>query len=714
MKKEYWYQKQLRILQTVLREPDLKDYSAKDVVAYMKKVHANCIVINAGGIIDFFPIKRELGRKNRFMEEQDILADLTKECHENGIHVIVRVDFRGVEKERYEERPDWFAKDVEQKPVIGWKFIHKPCYNSWYANEDAQYFVREIMRRYSIDGVWENSVGFGSGPCYCKRCQKQYKADTGKEIPIGKDYRADNFSEYRQWKATCADRHLLMMRQTVKEFGEDKAYCAEIFGMFHASNAWMTGIDLYNAKDHFDFLVSPAFLDGAAAEGTKWDDLTYAADSIRFLKSISPEKEAVLLCGNNGTKWRYIKAPERETRIWMWEAASVGGDFWNCMFNGQCPSRTIDRRNAYIEKEVYGYLEEHQKEMQRMLPLAEVGIFYSKSSRDLFGNDQEEKDEYGVFLKGVQRVMTEYHISWQFVPDLSFELEKIRHLKALLLPNVACLSDEQMDVIRQYVTEGGGIVASFKTSLYDERGKKREDFGLCDLFGCSFTGIEENTSFDSYQKIRKEHRILKGMGADRTSMLMNEGDTLLCTMKSTEKYQAEKAEMICSYIPKIENQPPEFAWREQTNTNYPTVVTNVFGSGRVVYFANQTDKLCRTNGHEDFLNFYRNAVEWVSGEKLQMTVKAPGSVHATWLYMPDHPERILISFVNTTAGGQRPIQEIVPVREIQAELNGKGKLKCFEIWRGESEITVTQEEERILLRIEKLEEFAAVMIEVEQ
>lgn len=36
--KKYWYQKQLRILQTVLREPDIINYDAVAVVKYMKKL----------------------------------------------------------------------------------------------------------------------------------------------------------------------------------------------------------------------------------------------------------------------------------------------------------------------------------------------------------------------------------------------------------------------------------------------------------------------------------------------------------------------------------------------------------------------------------------------------------------------------------------------------------------------------------------------------
>ena len=44
----------LRILQTVLREPDAKDYDAAAVVAYMEKSGSNTLVVNGGGIVDFF------------------------------------------------------------------------------------------------------------------------------------------------------------------------------------------------------------------------------------------------------------------------------------------------------------------------------------------------------------------------------------------------------------------------------------------------------------------------------------------------------------------------------------------------------------------------------------------------------------------------------------------------------------------------------------
>lgn len=52
---KYWYQEQVRILQTVLREKDAAQYDAAAVVRYMKETDSNCLVVNAGGVMDFFP-----------------------------------------------------------------------------------------------------------------------------------------------------------------------------------------------------------------------------------------------------------------------------------------------------------------------------------------------------------------------------------------------------------------------------------------------------------------------------------------------------------------------------------------------------------------------------------------------------------------------------------------------------------------------------------
>lgn len=89
---KYWYQKQLRMVQTVLRETDIVNYNAKAVVEYLEKSNANCIIINAGGIVDFFHSGLDGANLNPFMTNEDILGDLVREAHAKEIKVICRID----------------------------------------------------------------------------------------------------------------------------------------------------------------------------------------------------------------------------------------------------------------------------------------------------------------------------------------------------------------------------------------------------------------------------------------------------------------------------------------------------------------------------------------------------------------------------------------------------------------------------------------------
>lgn len=705
---EYWYQKQLRILQTVLREKDLADYDAAAVVAYMKKVDANCLVVNAGGVVDFFPNKTALGRPNRFMNSQDILQDLTKLLHQNGMHIIVRVDFRGVEKERYEQMPDWFGQSRDGKPLTGWNDrIYRPCYLSTYGSSHAKEFLEKLLSAYELDGVWENCVTFGYGPCYCPKCRAAFRAYSGKEIPMEEDYHSEAFGEYRSWKETVARAHMQQMRDTVKRFGQEKAYVSEIFGMFHVSVSFNSGIDLYDAKDMFDFLVSPLFLDGSAQPDRKYEDYSHVSSGIKFLKAIAPEKQCVALTGGNGTKWRYVKAPQQESRIWMWEAVSAGGNLWNNYFNGQCPELTVDRRNAFLEKDSYRFLKANEDILNGQIPVQDVGIFYSRPTRDRWGNDDVRKDEYGSCIRGVERMLYEQHIAFQFIPDLDFSYERIRQLKALILPNAACISDAHMDILRQYVREGGGLVATYRTSLYDEQGKKREDFGLQDLFGCSFTGVEKDTGTDSYQRIANRHPVLADMEAEKTEMVINEEKTLICR-KVREDYTT-----VCTYVPLIYNQPPEFAWIPEEKTEYPTILAGCYGKGKVVYFSNQTDKACYTNGHEDLIQSFYNAVSWVKREAFSFETNAPESVHVNVTCDRRNASLMVISLVNTTGGQHRPIRALQPVYDIELRLSS-AVLKQYRFIRCEGKETVVQEDKGVMLRIPCLREFVSVWVETEE
>ncbi|MDR0313977.1 MAG: hypothetical protein LBI14_10305 [Treponema sp.] len=712
---KYWYQKQLRILQTVLRETDIINYDAKAVAEYMKKSGSNTLVVNAGGIIDFFHHNTKLCHANQFMKEgQEILADLCEELHKNDFRIITRIDFRGAQKYRYDAQPDWFAANADGSPKIRGDGLYSPCYVGEYSNGHAVRFVKNLMAKFPIDGIWENSVAFDWGTCYCRTCREMYKAETGKEIPVEGDYASPLFLTYRAWKEKKVDEHIIRIRDTVKSFGDDKAYSAEVFSMFVSSV--FSGIDVYVAR-HFDYIVGVGFLTSSVT-GKPYDDLTCASSAVRFLKAIDPHKTTVLLTGNNGTRWRLVKDPSQETRTWMWEAASVGANFWNCMFNGQYPAAADDRRNAYIETDVYHYLKENEELIQGQVPVTDVGIYFSKASRD---KAHLEKDKsYEMSINGLEAVLVDSHIPYGFIADKDFTLEKASSHKVLCLPNTMCLSDAHTDIIKKYVENGGSLMASYKTSLFDENANPRGDFGLTDLFGLSYTGIEKDTSFDCYQMVRlPSHQITTGMGADKTKYFINGGNTLLTTPINVNGGNGGNGETVCSYVPIIPNQYPEQAYIRITETQFPTVYSRKYGKGQVVFFPNQMDALVYTNGHEDYYHLVRNSLNYLC-KQWTLETDAPESVHAGFTKQLNSGVYIL-SFVNVGSSGRRAIRQLNNALAFSATLHlpAKELVSVKTLYSSDGEVTqigsASADSEgrlEIHLQIPPFKEFIAVAVEV--
>ncbi|MDI6402999.1 beta-galactosidase trimerization domain-containing protein, partial [Balneolaceae bacterium ANBcel3] len=485
----YWYQEPLRILQTVLRESDAINYDAKAVVDYMKEAGCNMLVVNAGGIVDFFQNPLPAANINPFMGDRDILREITTLCKEAGFRVIVRVDFRGVEEHVYKQHPEWFSVDYTDAPKLldyTEPALHSACYTGYYRTEHAQRFIRYLMEEYDIDGIWHNSIGV-VGICHCDRCKASYREEFGADLPVENQSSAEEISQYMAWKESAADRHMELMKNTVKAYGEDKVYTAEVFTMFYGTQPVDLGVDLYNARDHFDFLVSVAFLT-PNQEFITYDEITYAGTIVRFLKSMAPDKEAIILYGGNGTAHRYVMDAPVDLKVWLWQALAAGGRFWNCNFTGMHPDATHDRRNAFNGIEPYFFVKENEHLLEGQVPVQPVGLYYSKYTRLFYRHPPEEGDRFDACIQGMESVLIEHHIPHGFIADDQLTPELLGTYKLLVLPNVRSMSDKEIEIIREYVYNGGNLLATYATSLFDEDSRPREDFGLADVFGCHYTG----------------------------------------------------------------------------------------------------------------------------------------------------------------------------------------------------------------------------------
>lgn len=655
-----WYEQQLRLVQTVLREPDLIGYDSDEVVRYLVEVGANGLVVNSGGIIDFFRHDLDTANPNRFLGEQDIIAELTEKCHRHGIKLILRVDFRGVERRIYELHPDWFAMDEHGQPVLSDymgaplpETLYAPCYLGYYRNEHAFRFAETLLSRYDVDGIWENAP-FQHGVCYCRRCREAYRADTGKELPRGGNFLDSTYDEYRAWKGNKLLDHFRAYQRVVKNFGEDKIFCGEIFGLFYANYAESSS-DLYVVKDPMDFVVTPLFV-------ANKEPLNAPATLVKFLQALEPNKTPVMLYGHLGTdnQLRYVSSSPAELRIWTWQAVSMGGSLWDCTFNGLHPGVTHDRRNAHLTKEVFGFMKEHEARLHHQRPVASVKVFYSKKTSGKFSDGNRDKDHYITHLIGMEQCLVDRHVQYEFVLDDNLSAEKLRGTDLLIVPNAAILSEQECSVIRAFVADGGRLLATGRTSLHDETGAERGDFGLADVFGCSYTGAAKDASLWGYQYVNARHPITREL--EDTELIANWGETLVVSARD------EGVLAPLTYVPRIFPQPPERSWLWTLKSGYPTVAVNSFGKGQSVYFASPVDRNVWMHGHKDFSTILGNAIDFLLDGKSAVTTNAPASVHLAFNEVTNEPGAYLLHMINITASPRRPVTAVQPVHNLSVRL----------------------------------------------
>jgi hypothetical protein len=419
---------------------------------------------------------------------------------------------------------------------------------------------------------------------------------------------------------------------------------------------------------------------------------------------MAPEIESLILYGDNGTSQRYIVDPMIDTRIWLWEALSVGGHFWNCGFTGKYPEAVDDRRGAFNSAPIYQFLRDHEAVFFDQVPVANVGIYYSRATRDFYRTTSPGHDSFGAAFQGTEQVLMQKHILYDLLADDQLDEAHLRKYRVLILPNARCLSNREVATLRAFVERGGNLIATYATSLHDETGRQRSDFALADVFGAHFTGQVADTRKDCYQYILEPRHALVAADSAQTDLLLNAASTLLC-------HAADGATAICSYIPKVNNQPPEKAWVPSWNREYATMIDHRFGEGRVIYFANQPDQIAYEFGHQDAVEPLTRALRLLLAEEDLIVTNAPASVHVSLTRGRERPNEFVLSLINTTSAPGRPLPNLIPVSDLEVSV----RLPNFhqvthEILRAPGDCLVQLRGSSVSVKLGKLEDFCAVRL----
>lgn len=122
------------------------------------------------------------------------------------------------------------------------------------------------------------------------------------------------------------------------------------------------------------------------------------------------------------------------------------------------------------------FFRSHADLLQGTAGLARVAVVRHRASL-AFGGGEAYRGE-GV----AEQVLIQAHIPFDIVFDQHLEA-RIGRYRAVVLANAMCLSDREADVLRRYVMQGGGLVATEFSGFCDECRRERSDTVLRSLIG---------------------------------------------------------------------------------------------------------------------------------------------------------------------------------------------------------------------------------------
>jgi Hypothetical glycosyl hydrolase 6/Beta-galactosidase trimerisation domain len=647
-----------RVLLLNLREGDEPKVEAEALVAAAKDYRATAFCLSGGGIVAFYQTKIAGHRISNGLGQRDLLAEVIPVAHRENMRVLARIDPSCAPKSLAAEHPEWFTRDINGNFCeVSEHYV--TCPNAGYYRERMVEVVREILGTYDADGIWNNQGKFAAwetGVCYCGTCEAMFKAESGQAIPRKENWVDPVWRQYNEWRYRRIADWVALMHREIHAVKKDAVFIAAVQLMESLETIRPGGWDIDYWLDHQDI---PTFECQRRHTAPFWPGI-----QAKYLATLAPEKPRWMTVSYFYPWWRLYASPEAENRPWIAQQVANGVSPWLHINGGY--SELFDRRGLGPMKEVFQRLERWEKYLDGAQSQARVVLVLSRYTQDNYGRDKPQA-RYLDFIRGWYLALQEAHIPFDVISDKLISPERLARYGAVVISNLACVSDAAAAALEQYAKAGGGLIAGYEAGLFDADGQPRATPAFDALLGITRRGKREGLK-SSYAKLEgREDPLLAGIGD--TDLIPNEGALIEVTVTPGHAVPLTLIPPVIAHDGATISIPEYSAIRE--TTDIPVVTHGSYGKGRVVYFANTMEGLYYHYGFPDLGRVLANAVRQALGEPVLLEVEAPDYVDVTHM---GQSNRALVHLINLpldkplNTGWRHPGRNLVEVRDIVVRL----------------------------------------------
>ncbi len=590
-----WHQRVRRIGQVNFNERDPLELDVEQWADYWASVKVDAVLVSVTGILAFYPTKVPFHRRSRYLGDKDLFGACTAAAKARGLRVVARLSPDLNWEDAVSAHPEWFMRNAGGGflPHGEDPRLFATCTFSTYFTDFVPAVMREVQAHYDVDGLFTNAwPAFDSLPvCYCEECRKLAKP---KSVEYWEQFTDRVVSLWRLYDGIA------------KEKGPDNLFYANMGGGIHATPNLMR---LAQVSQWFNCDNQGRGGEGSPIWGASQQGRV--ATAIMKGRTITNVTGAWSTCG--AVRWRNVAKSRAEAEIWMDQTAASGMTIWYHWVGAQ-KGLGEDRRWQRIGKRHLQWLARHDAHFERRRSIANIGVVMGQRSHLFYAPPGEGGMQ--DFVNGLYYALVEGRFMFDFVHEDDLGPETVGRYTALLLPNIAWLSEAQCAQLRDYAAAGGSLMASFETAMYDEGGRRRELPGLAALFGITSAGPVAGPKGNGfYAQIESGHEILGGLE-----------DTNWIPGGAYRLPVAAEGPRVMSVIPAHTAYPPELSYWPVDRTDEPAVVIRESGRSRLLYFPGDIERASWRSGHTDLSRLLQNSVGWLTRGRQPVTVEGEGVV----------------------------------------------------------------------------------------
>jgi hypothetical protein len=647
-----WAAKTMRWAQLTLVEDDPAHFDPAFWFDYFKRTKSDGVCLSGGGCVAYYPTDVPFHHRSAWLGDRDVLGELVTGCRKLGMAVLIRTDPHATYDDAKAAHPDWIAVEANGEPRRHWASpeMWVTCALGPYNFDFMTTVHKEIMSRYRPDGIFMNRWE-GSGDCYCVHCRENFKAASGFELPRTGDAHDPARRAFLEWRRQRLVDVIDVWNGAIRAINPESSVIPN-----NGSGA-MSPLNAIEISRRAPMLAA----DRQARHGLALPWLV--GKSAKEYRATMGDKAVIGLFGiglEEPYRWKDSVTSNAEIRIWALDAIANGMRPWFTKF-----SATLhDERWLKEIEDLYVWTDTHQQYLAGRRPMARVGLVYSQQSA-WYTSAKVEDHALGWY-----QALVESRIPFEMVHDRLLDAEQLAAYKTLILPNLTALSDGQCDQLRGFVKRGGSVVATHETSLYDEWGARRKNFGLAEMFGVDWTGAMQGPMLNSY--IRLEHEALPGSAL--FSGLEDAPRTINGVTRLEVTPRTKFAETPFTLIPSYPDLPMEKVYPRVARTDISCLYMRQDG-GRVAYVPFDLDRTFWEVLSGDHLKMMRNTLLWAHDEPAAVEVDGPGLLDVTlW----KNAGSITVHLVNLTnpMAMKGPYRDFFPVGPHTVRLRLPGDVKA--------------------------------------